>query len=1162
LPAKTTGPALSAGRELAEGESYGGADRFLLGHYGLVRGVLGRRISAIVLLGALAACAYWGSRLLHHKGLVWAANTSTVLAFVLAAGVVAVPIAFKMLSGGSPGPADTIAHAREEVAAALKGQVVKEEQFRRINDPQPLPVRWSGDGLSGQFDDIHTAFAGIPGRRLVILGDAGSGKSALVLRLARDLLTSRQPGEPLPVLLHASTWTADQDMSRWIAGQLTQSNPGLADVRVRDGTGEIVPLAPALAGSDILPIIDGLDELPPGRRERLVAEINAYGSDSPLVLTSRPGEYHDATAATRPVARVVVVRLQPLDVADIKDYLAHATDGSADRWRDIFAALDDPAGPLATVLATPLMLWLARTVYEHRDSDPGELTKVADREGIEAHLITELVPAVYRSRTGPFRAPGFRCSPQHALRWLGFLAARTGEDGIAWWRLSLATGRGWPVIQRLARVVMCTCVLWWAAVWALTRRGYWRDGSYIGHGHYRSLLLDGPLGRALWPLAAQTAKGSGDDQTLDTFFRNWARDGLPTTVLVAVIVTLVLPRFSSWNTKPPLPKAPSVTAAWIRDRIVWSLACVAALLSLWRVSAPRPSLSAVIVVAWFCLLVARSATTSLGMPVDMSSSAGPAGLLRLDRRAYAVRAAGGLAFAASVWLWCGWVLAVAWLAGATGVLVIRLLFGGPTSAWTGYVEGRLTLALRGRLPWRTMPFLEDAHRRGVLRQVGAVYQFRHIRLRDHLATSYSPWPRWFAPAATRLASVAGLSHAAMRDRGKAAGLGLETAAGIQAIRVLTRNPDRYEARQTVRPSSAVVTAGLPLLLGVLVLAVARAWLPTLLPEWAALAIMSGLGVSLLALVCGLFRRWAIGREFTPGEWSVRVTPAEIVMESAGEVLRLESGDVERLAVRRVRDLGGRATGWRAVQARTTVSVGDRFRADHGWAAICWLNDGLTSPQFPPGLLPALALFAGSRLDNRLASRATRERARAATSWEWSASVPHRTATDLLGRLAWVTAVVLVVTVVTLGTGPTALGTASVLALFALAVIWVKRFERWLVERMLPAGSWTAQVTASSIEIAAGGSVMRLTPDDVAELALRKFRTRKGSQLGRYAIQVRLRPTVPAPFALYDGWVPVCWQPRFRRRVPVELLAALHRFAGDRFDSDLRQLARGSGVPGR
>jgi hypothetical protein len=39
-----------------------------------------------------------------------------------------------------------------------------------------------------------------------------------------------------------------------------------------------------------------------------------------------------------------------------------------------------------------------------------------------------------------------------------------------------------------------------------------------------------------------------------------------------------------------------------------------------------------------------------------------------------------------------------------------------------------------------MPFLEDAYARGVLRTVGAVYQFRHATLQDQLAgqTTMSP----------------------------------------------------------------------------------------------------------------------------------------------------------------------------------------------------------------------------------------------------------------------------------------------------------------------------------------------------------------------------------------------------------------------------------------
>lgn len=56
-----------------------------------------------------------------------------------------------------------------------------------------------------------------------------------------------------------------------------------------------------------------------------------------------------------------------------------------------------------------------------------------------------------------------------------------------------------------------------------------------------------------------------------------------------------------------------------------------------------------------------------------------------------------------------------------------------TRAWGNYFVHHLWLAATGRLPWRLMHFLDDAHRRGVLRQAGGVYQFRHARVQERLA---------------------------------------------------------------------------------------------------------------------------------------------------------------------------------------------------------------------------------------------------------------------------------------------------------------------------------------------------------------------------------------------------------------------------------------------
>ncbi|ANP52081.1 hypothetical protein J2Z21_009761 [Streptomyces griseochromogenes] len=56
------------------------------------------------------------------------------------------------------------------------------------------------------------------------------------------------------------------------------------------------------------------------------------------------------------------------------------------------------------------------------------------------------------------------------------------------------------------------------------------------------------------------------------------------------------------------------------------------------------------------------------------------------------------------------------------------------SAWGWFLTTQLWLCTAGRLPWRLMAFLEEAHQRGVLRQTGAAYEFRHARLQEQLAT--------------------------------------------------------------------------------------------------------------------------------------------------------------------------------------------------------------------------------------------------------------------------------------------------------------------------------------------------------------------------------------------------------------------------------------------
>jgi hypothetical protein len=131
-------------------------------------------------------------------------------------------------------------------------------------------------------------------------------------------------------------------------------------------------------------------------------------------------------------------------------------------------------------------------------------------------------------------------------------------------------------------------------------------------------------------------------------------------------------------------------------------------------------------------------------PLDVARALSPIDSLRTDRTTAAAR---------SIIVYFFGIIATGSLAallnspGLPGsdnfyyALIIWVLVGPLAlvlSAWGWLLTARLWLCGTGRLPWRVMAFLEEAHKRGVLRQVGAVYQFRHVRLQEQLALGRRP----------------------------------------------------------------------------------------------------------------------------------------------------------------------------------------------------------------------------------------------------------------------------------------------------------------------------------------------------------------------------------------------------------------------------------------
>ncbi|MGW0581590.1 NACHT domain-containing protein [Streptomyces sp. NPDC002920] len=132
--------------------------------------------------------------------------------------------------------------------------------------------------------------------------------------------------------------------------------------------------------------------------------------------------------------------------------------------------------------------------------------------------------------------------------------------------------------------------------------------------------------------------------------------------------------------------------------------------------------------------------TWLVSPADTARAVSPQAGLRTDRTTAITR--GVTLTVLSYLITAGLVILPIGSERESGYLLFALLpwlFVGPLaiclSAWGWFLVTRLWLSTTGRLPWHLMDFLDEAHERGVLRQAGATYEFRHARLQEHLAAS-------------------------------------------------------------------------------------------------------------------------------------------------------------------------------------------------------------------------------------------------------------------------------------------------------------------------------------------------------------------------------------------------------------------------------------------
>jgi WD40 repeat protein len=673
-------------------------------------------------------------------------------------------------------PAQVIA---DDLAVTVREQWLEEVAARGLRDSTgALPVEWrgvlrshgvrtevsvsattssGGNRLEGSLEeacaDLAHHYHELHSGRLLVLGEPGSGKTILAIMLTLGLLQDRISGSPTAVLLSASSWDpSSEDVGGWIVRTLADGyyNGRSATPRLLFDRGLL------------LPIIDGLDEIPEFARRSAVRSLNHTLSRKPgVVVTCRSVEYDDdIQAGAAPLRLAAVVEVMPLRTVDVVRHLDDVEWPDGTDWTEIANNLTTvPDGPLAAALSTPLMVSIARTVYQRCGGRPSELLdaeRFNSRAVIEDYLTDRLVEAAYTTTRLPSgRQLGHqgRWNAEQARRWLTFLArylSERRERDLSWWRLSHHLLSPW-VVPAVGVAAGIALMISSAPIWhslddhdnGLPFRAY-----TIAAGVSAVFAL---VAMVIWHVSPEQppSRLSFDVRGSVRRLRRGAVVGMGFGLTLAVPVLLA----TAVGTKT--------------GRFGWSLSDT---IDFAEVVAASLALSGV-------LGLALALHQWLNAPPRHSSQTSPEDALRQDRRSSLFASMGaGVVFGALA----APVLAVSVAAGALIGEVLSAWPGSPgdprpglvteaslgtftdvlyslplvvgiflvpgaalasllllTRPWPRFLISSLVVGLRGQLPFRLMAFLSDARERELLRRAGSSFQFRHIRLQERLASSSS-----------------------------------------------------------------------------------------------------------------------------------------------------------------------------------------------------------------------------------------------------------------------------------------------------------------------------------------------------------------------------------------------------------------------------------------
>ena len=540
-------------------------------------------------------------------------------------------------------------------------------------------------------------------RSLLILGAPGSGKSTLLLELARDLLdlAQRDPAHPIPVVFPLSTWAERRKpLVEWLQDELSLRY----DVP-RQIAGDWVK------SDEVLPLLDGLDEVKLEHRAACVDAVNAFRQSHgllPLVITSRMADY-EALAAPLRFHGAIVVR--SLTREQVNTYLADL--GS--HGETVRAAIREDSA-LSELLDTPLVLNVVSVAYAGQTEAPPPVSgTVAERR---AYLFGSYVDQMLRRR-----AAERRYSPDQTVHWLSWLANQMAEHGHTVFQLEQLQLHWLPRCQR--KKIPARNLL-------IVGLGF---GLILGlvpilTGHLAvGLPLAGFIGFAVANVFLRPIEhgphGDNDIYCAESISWSWSefRPAATKTLAIGLVAGMVIGPLLEYL-------IPSVEGPF--NKLLRGLA-----FGLFGALLMAPTFGAASALT-YGEIVTRAVPNE--------------GIRRSARTAVFLTVFSGLTIALAVGVFCELIMAfgsqrvvlrafdqfiVLFVALCFG-LAFGLNFGAEAggSACFNHFLLRLWLIRNGSIPWTYVSFLDFAAERVLLRKVGGGYVFLHRMLMDYFAARY------------------------------------------------------------------------------------------------------------------------------------------------------------------------------------------------------------------------------------------------------------------------------------------------------------------------------------------------------------------------------------------------------------------------------------------